>query len=90
MSDPKTRRFDLVALLSGPRYCASCATRVCDGVRALDGVRSADCDPSEGTLHITYDPTRVRDRDLDDAVARLALEAVGAVEHAAYRLTGLD
>ena len=88
MAEPRTATFDLAALLPGPFLCAECATRVCTGASRLSGVLEADCD--EAALRLIYDPALVADGELAAAVTTLVAEATVGVEHATYRVTGLD
>lgn len=90
MSGQHTHEYDLRGLLPSPRYCASCAERICAGVTALPGVVTADCDRESGSLVVTREGATLSARELDAAVRRIAAEEAGAVVHAAYRLTGLD
>jgi len=85
-----THEYDLTSLLPSPRYCVSCAERVCAAVAGLDGVVDAACDPESGAFTVTRDGSALSARELDAAVRRIAAEEAGAVAHAAYRLTGLD
>lgn len=90
MPGPVTQNFDLTKLLTGPYYCSGCAGRICEEARGLEGVSEATCDLEAGSLAVTYDPSVVRERDLEIAVRKLALAAEDRVAHAAYRVTGLD
>lgn len=90
MSQLTTRTFDLTKLLTGPYYCSGCASRVCEGVEALDGVTAAVCDLPEGKLEVTYDHAAISHRDIERVVERFALEAADRVGHSAYRISGLD
>lgn len=90
MAGPHTHEYDLTALLPGPRYCSSCGERVCTAIAEIDGVLEATCNAELGALTVTRDPARLSRADLDGLVYRIAVEAVGSVAHAAYRLTGLD
>jgi len=90
LAGPHTQELDLTKLLPSPHYCASCAERVCAEVTALEGVIDVQCDLQMGALTITHDARRLSSADLEERVRRIALEATGSVEHAAYRLTGLD
>lgn len=85
-----THEYDLTSLLPSPRYCASCAGRICSAVAALGGVVDATCDAESGALTVTRENAVLSARELDAAVRRIVAEEVGAVAHAAYRLTGLD
>jgi len=85
-----THEYDLTSLLPSPRYCASCAERICAAVSGLAGVIDVACDPEAGTLTVTRDGAALSSRELDAAVRRITAEEAGAVAHASYRLTGLD
>jgi hypothetical protein len=39
---------------------------------------------------VFYDPRAVSERDLTEAITRVAVEATDRVGHAAYRVVGLD
>jgi copper chaperone CopZ len=82
--------YDLTSLLPSPRYCVSCAERVCSAIAALRGVAAATCDPESGALTVTREGTALSARELDAAVRRIVAEEVDTVAHAAYRLTALD
>lgn len=90
MASQHAHEYDLASLLPSPRYCASCAERICSAVSALDGVADATCDAESGALTVIRDGVALSARELDAAVRRIVAEEVGAVTHAAYRLTGLD
>lgn len=90
MAGQHRHEYDLTSLLPSPRYCASCAGRVCAAVSALHGVVEAACDPESGSLTVMREGAMLSARELDAAVRRIVAEEVGAVTHAAYRLTGLD
>jgi copper chaperone CopZ len=86
----KSYAYDLGDLLPGTYYCAECAARVCEGVSTLPGVSASECDVEAGTLTVVYDPRAVSERDLTEAITRVAVEATDRVGHAAYRVVGLD
>lgn len=90
MPGQHTHDYDLTGLLPSPRYCASCAERICAALRDLPGVIEVGCDRETGALAVTRDGGTLSARELDAAVRRIAAEEAGAVVHAAYRLTGLD
>lgn len=88
MAEPRTATFDLTTLLPGPYLCAECAARVCTGASRLAGVLEAECD--EAALRLIYDPAVVSTGALAAAVTTLVAGATVGVEHATYRVTGLD
>lgn len=89
-ADRANRAFDLQALLPGPYYCLECAGRLCSAVSREPGVLESVCDEAGGTLDVVYDPSQTSEQALADRVRLLGLEVIGAVEHATYRVTGLD
>lgn len=90
MTGQSVERFDLAAMLGGPRHCAACAGRVCAAVRELEGVVDAQCDAPAGELEVVFDPAILSPADLRAAVERRVREESDAVGHAVYRLEGLD
>lgn len=90
MTATHTRSFDLQTLLPGPYRCAECASRLCTQASRLPGVLESSCDEETSALAVAYDSRLVSAADLAAAVERLAVEVTGGVEHAAYRVTGLD
>ncbi len=85
-----TERFDLAAMLPGPRHCVACATRVCDAVGELDGVVDARCDGEAGELEVTFDPGVLPLAQLQRTVEQRVRAETEAFGHAVYRLEGLD
>ncbi len=57
--------------------CPSCAGKVESALERTDGVGEIDLRPTTGTARVTYDPARVSERDLADAI-----------EGAGYGVTG--
>lgn len=90
MSERTTHVFDLQALLPGPYYCLECAGRLCAAISREPGVVESGCDKELGTLEVAYDPGAISESALTERVRLLGLEILGAVEHATYRVTGLD
>ena len=90
MTDTHARTFELQALLREPYLCAECASRLCTEASRLPGVLESSCDEETAGLEVTYDPRVVSSADLGRAMERLAVEVTGGVEHATYRITGLD
>ena len=90
LSAPSTERFDLTAMLPGPKHCVACAERICASVRELEGVIDARCDSEAGELEVTYDPAVLPLDELHVTLERRALEEADAFGHAVYRLEGLD
>lgn len=84
----RTRTFDIQQLLTGAYQCAECVSRVCRAASRLPGVREATCD--DVAIHVVYDPALVSERDLVVGVDRTVAEATVGVEHAAFRVAGLD
>lgn len=84
------RVFNLPDLLPGPYYCLECAGRLCAAISRETGVLESGCDKVLGTLEVAYDPSKLDEEALAGRVRLLALEILGAVEHATYRVTGLD
>jgi copper chaperone CopZ len=83
-----TSRFPV--RVPSPVRCERCVNRVCEAVRLLPGVTSAECDPHTSTLTVVHDSSAVSRAKLDAEIARLGFEAPKGIEHAAYRVTGLD
>lgn len=77
-------------LLPGPYYCLECAGRLCAAISREPGVVESACDKELGTLEVAYDPSKLDEEALAERVRVLGLEILGAVEHATYRVTGLD
>jgi len=73
-----------------PVRCDRCVGRVCEAVRSLPGVSSAECDVRTSMLTVTHDSAVVSRLELQHEVERLGFEAPQGVEHEAYRVTGLD
>lgn len=73
-----------------PVRCERCVGRVCEAVRNLQGVTSAECDPRTSTLTVVHDSATVSRGELEAQIVRLGFEAPRGLEHAAYRVTGLD
>jgi len=90
MTGRMDREFDLPSLLPATYYCTDCAERLCEAARGIEGVSGTNCSKESGRLTVFYDPRLIEETVLEREVVRLGLEVVGAVEHAAYRLTGLD
>lgn len=90
MAGQHTHEYDLTNLLPSPRYCVSCAERICSALAAIDGVVHVACDVESGALTVTREGAALSAREIDAAVRRIIAEEIGAVAHAAYRLTGLD
>ncbi len=83
-----TARF--AVRVPSPVRCESCVGRVCEAVRSVPGVTSAECDPRSSTLTVVHDARVVSERELEQRIERLGLEAPTGIEHVAYRVTGLD
>ncbi|MHB1342405.1 MAG: hypothetical protein ACYC77_01225 [Coriobacteriia bacterium] len=82
--------FNLPDLLPGPYYCLECAGRLCAAISREPGVLESGCDKALGTLEVAFDPSKLDETALAGRVRLLGLEILGAVEHATYRVTGLD
>jgi copper chaperone CopZ len=78
-----------VALPSVAR-CSECVSRLCVAVKEIPGVTDAECDSRTSPMTIGYDPVLVSPEDLEERVHGLGLEIAGRVQHATYRVTGLD
>jgi hypothetical protein len=76
--------------MSSPMLCAGCAERICERAGRLPGVVRAGCGESDGMLALEYDPDIVSTVEIDAQLARLVAEVGEGVEHATYRVTGLD
>ncbi len=63
---------------------------MCEAVRTVPGVASAECDPRTSTLTVVHDAKVVSARELEEQVERLGFDVHEGIEHAAYRVTGLD
>lgn len=85
-----TSKFHIPMVLSSPVKCAECANRLCSGVVDLPGVLSADCSPRTSEMTVTFDTSAIAVEELERRVLDLGLDVTGAVEHATYRVTGLD
>jgi hypothetical protein len=90
MTETRTQEFDLAALLPGSHLCAECASRLCTGVSHLPGVLESGCDIEAALLRVEHDPALLASAELTASLERLAAEVTVGVEHAAYRVTGLD
>ncbi|TLM69550.1 MAG: heavy-metal-associated domain-containing protein [Actinobacteria bacterium] len=86
----RTVTFRIPALSPAQVSCPGCAERVCAAVRAVPGVQSVACDASAASVEVCWDADLVTADEIDAALARAAHEAAGGIEHAAYRLSGLD
>lgn len=73
-----------------PVHCERCVERVCEAVRHIPGVTSAECDARTSILTVVHDASRVSRRALEREVERLGFEEPHGIEHASYRVTGLD
>lgn len=84
------RDFSLQALLPNPFVCGECAARLAQMVAREPGVIESTHDVGAGVLHVVFDREVTADDALAERVELLARAAANAVEHAAYRVTGLD
>ncbi len=86
--DVTTSRFPI--RIPSPVRCERCASRVCDAVRQVPGVETAECDARTSTLTVLHDERVVSERELAQRIEALGLEARQGIEHVAYTVTGLD
>ena len=63
---------------------------LCAAISREPGVLESGCDKALGTLEVAFDPSKLDETALAGRVRLLGLEILGAVEHATYRVTGLD
>lgn len=89
VAQPPTTSQILVRIPS-PARCERCVERVCEAVRDIPGVTSAECDARTSMLTVVHDASRVSRRQLERQVERLGFEGPRGIEHASYRVTGLD
>ena len=87
-SAPTTSQF--LVRVPSPVRCERCVGRVCEAVRNLPGVTSAECDPRTSMLTVVHDSATVSRGELEAQIVRMGFEAPRGLEHAAYRVTGLD
>jgi copper chaperone CopZ len=85
-----TATFRIPIVLPSPARCSECVGRLCAEVKEIPGVTDVECDSRTSAMTIAYDPVLVSPEDLEERVHGLGLEIVGRVEHATYRITGLD
>ena len=90
MSDNTATTSQFPLRVPSPVRCERCVGRVCEAVRGLPGVTSADCDARTSTLTVVHDASTVSRGELEVQIARLGFEAPRGIEHVAYRVTGLD
>ena len=57
-------------LLVGGMGCHNCAMRVRNGLLSLEGVYAAEIELGQGLAAVAFDPTRVTDEDLIQAVSQ--------------------
>lgn len=85
-----TSTFLIPLLLPSRLRCAECVGRLCTAVSELPGVLSAECDKRASAMTVIYDSATVSSEELEQCVRDLGLEISTGVEHASYRVTGLD
>lgn len=85
---PTTSQFPVH--LPSPVRCERCVGRVCEAVRSAEGVTSAECDARTSTLTVVHDARLVSPRELGERIEKLGFDVHEGIEHAVYRVTGLD
>ncbi|WP_198667976.1 cation-translocating P-type ATPase [Saliphagus sp. LR7] len=72
------QRRDLTARLVVPEMdCPSCAQKVDKSLQRVDGVLDATLQPTTGTANVTYDPDRISEADVVEAIEAVGYEVVG-------------
>ncbi|MBX0297921.1 heavy metal translocating P-type ATPase [Haloarcula nitratireducens] len=72
------QRRELTARLVVPEMdCPSCAQKVDKSLQRVDGVVDATLQPTTGTANVTYDPDRISEADVVDAIEAAGYEVVG-------------
>jgi copper chaperone CopZ len=71
-------------------YCADCVEKLRSAVESLPGVEFAEVDKRTATLTVSHDLALLPDDRIDDEVKRLGFQVSSVVEHAGWRVTGLD
>ncbi|QLD86008.1 cation-translocating P-type ATPase [Natronomonas halophila] len=71
------RRRELTARLAVPEMdCPSCARKVDKSLQRVDGIIEATLQPTTGTAAVTYDPDRVSESAVIDAIENAGYEVV--------------
>lgn len=86
----ETVSLRIPALTPAQIACAGCLERVCAAVRVVPGVLTVECDAATVALSVCWDPELVTLEEIEGALSAASASAAGGIEHAAYRLTGLD
>ncbi|MFW5918662.1 MAG: heavy metal translocating P-type ATPase [Halanaeroarchaeum sp.] len=69
---------DLAVRLTVPEMdCPSCAKKVDKSLARRDGILDADLQPTTGTATVTYDPDRLTETDVVEAIESAGYEVVG-------------
>jgi Cd2+/Zn2+-exporting ATPase len=69
--------------------CLECEGRICSRVEELDGVLRVDCGTA-GVMRVDYDAEQVSADEIADAARIFGAELDAVVEHAIWRIGGLD
>ena len=90
MSAHNTSTSQFLVRVPSPVRCERCVGRVCEAVRHVPGVSSAECDSRTSMLSVVHDDRVVSRGELEHRVEQLGFEARQGIEHVVYRVTGLD
>ena len=71
------QRQELTARLAVPEMdCPSCAQKADKSLQRVDGVVDATLQPTTGTANVTYDPDRISEADVVEAIKAAGYEVV--------------
>jgi copper chaperone CopZ len=92
MSEPRMHAHTLnipIVMPSG-LYCADCVERLRCAIEALPGVEFAEADKRTATFTVSHDTGVLPDDALEGEVVKLGFQVSSGIEHAGWRVTGLD
>ena len=70
--------------------CEGCYNRVCEALASVQGVGRVTCDAASGSVNVDFDDEQISETEVAEELSRFGFELSSRVQHAAWRVIGLD